>query len=1808
MLSLTNIRRQLGPARKRLLDRLQNAVDSQDIEDVNKLREVRAKLETNMIYHKKLLDLLSGLDDLEEKDAAVVEKEIGDCITLDIEAQEYIAVISDRVLSFDNKTDDLAAENLRKQNDKLTREIELLKVETEMKRENLNKMTAVETGRGSSGHTSVKLPRLHLPKFDGKITSWPSFWDCYSSMIHGNNDVAKIDKFKYLLSCLEGEAKDTLVGFNLSDSQYDAAVKHLQERYDDDELIIHEYYKLLRNTNRSSNNTNELRKTFTFVDNQLRALKSMGENIENSQTVSLILSKFPTEIYLKLEEGRGEERWTVEQLRKTIQKLISARERSEELLHEIPNKSMEYTAECLIASATGGESRVIRCAYCEKGHWADECQMYKTIEQRKGRLLGRCYICLSDKHKFRSCASVKACYYCKKKSNHHSSLCPNKFPEKTEEADTGLFSSDHPHDDSRETGLLSSEDVVSVNHYNSGVIMKTASVDIINLQNKNRCSLNVLLDTGAKNTYITVDMAKRLGLQCGPKKISRFSTFGAEDANCMYVSNTVFGLIQKDGTVKTINAKVCKVITGCVSKQKVDEEKHLRYGKQLDLATELISKNNMYTIDLLIGNDYYDEIVRAEKLSVDDGLYLINSTIGWMFSGRVDQAEEEESISMLVSDVEDVNRFWELDVIGIDEVTKESVEEELVKEFESKLMMNEGGRYQVTWPWKCSKYEIADNYKVAEARLKSLVSSFKTDETLLKYDQIIQKQLSDGIIEEADCSQKYLQQNSVVTHYLPHHMIQNKETKKIRIVYEGCSKSHKSKKSLNDCLYRGKNMVNDLCGTLLRFRMNKVGLIADIEKAYLQLELKPEERDVTRFLWLKNINVPVSSSNIQEYRFCRVIWGIICSAFLLACTIYVHLMGYKSKVAQDLLNSIYVDNLVSGEENTTKAITYYQQTKKIFNAASMNMCKWLSNDKDVMKAIAMEDRGNEGKEKTLGMMWDSYLDELTIAKLKNGDVQVKMLTKRKMLQMISSIFDPLGLISPMLLKFKVLIQEAWKRKLDWDEEVPDDIKKEWEKMRDDVLNIHKITIPRWVGLEKTGKEITYELITFTDASMYAYAAATFLRVTDGTLVKTNLLFSKCRLAPMKLLSIPRLELLGVLIGCRASRYIAQELKIEGIKQIVMTDSKCVVEWCKSKKELKKFVQNKVDEIRSMEIKIAYVRSEDNPADIASRGEKISKLIVNDLWWHGPSWLASGEIQDSLSYDIDRDTMNCIENEERGQTLHEVGMLSSQEEIITPFGIIETKYSSLCRLVRVTAWCKRFINNVRGYPTKGGLTDDEIKSAMVMWTKHTQKVHFEDTDPKSKKKWNSLKCSLGVKEDDDGVLRCHGRFNDKLALKLLPKKSHFTSLVIKRDHRRLLHAGVAHTLSKVREEHWIIQGRSAVQKIIRQCLICIFWEGGPFKTPPFPNLPDYVINNPEMKPFLFVGVDYLGPLMVIDNDAVVKRWICLFTCINIRAIHLEVVQDATTDHFLMALRRFIARRGKPAMMISDNGSQFKAGSETIDAVWTGIEHSEEVQSYVSNEAIRWKFIVELAPWKGGFYERLIGLTKRTLKKSLGKVKMNDQQLVTIVTETEAVINTRPLVYVENDINSKAITPADFITLNNCTGVPEIEINYNVVEKLSNTLLEQWKKGQSRLNHFWKIWTKEYLQTLRERHTLMMKPRKGEVTRLPQIGEVVIVEEENMPRGRWVIGRIQSLIKSDVDDVPRAATLVTPSGRSYKRPFRLLYPLEPYNEKIEDQSTTNTDESLETKRRPTRKAAAIARTRISDIAADGSVDKSIDLMID
>uniref|UniRef100_A0A914LY07 Integrase catalytic domain-containing protein n=1 Tax=Meloidogyne incognita TaxID=6306 RepID=A0A914LY07_MELIC len=328
----------------------------------------------------------------------------------------------------------------------------------------------------------------------------------------------------------------------------------------------------------------------------------------------------------------------------------------------------------------------------------------------------------------------------------------------------------------------------------------------------------------------------------------------------------------------------------------------------------------------------------------------------------------------------------------------------------------------------------------------------------------------------------------------------------------------------------------------------------------------------------------------------------------------------------------------------------------------------------------------------------------------------------------------------------------------------------------------------------------------------------------------------------------------------------------------------------------------------------------------------------------------------------------------------------------------------------------------------------------------------------------------------------------------------------------------------------------------------------------PTLPNERVR--RSRTFEFTGVDYLGPSTCKINGEKIKFWISLFTCLSTRAIHLEIILDLSASSFLHILRRFIALRGCPKKIISDNGTHFKAVADIIGANIKGNWNDKLIKNddfrlnkFLLKKGIEWKFINVLSPWAGGFYERLVKLVKDAFKRSLGSTILNLEELKTFVKEVETAINCRPLTYVstEND-GILAIRPLDFL-------IPEVELNYFSAEdsdsdefvlgKLSTAkqLQNRWKETQKIFNKFWENWVKNYLVTLRDKSGWNHQNGRSTILRQPEIGEIVNIQQEGQPRNTWPLGRILEL-----DGNPVKSAKVKIGKKTLIRPINKLFPLE------------------------------------------------------
>ncbi|XP_076384470.1 uncharacterized protein LOC143263257 [Megalopta genalis] len=426
-------------------------------------------------------------------------------------------------------------------------------------------------------------------------------------------------------------------------------------------------------------------------------------------------------------------------------------------------------------------------------------------------------------------------------------------------------------------------------------------------------------------------------------------------------------------------------------------------------------------------------------------------------------------------------------------------------------------------------------------------------------------------------------------------------TTKLSVVFDGSAKSS-SDLALNDIQLVGPTVQSDLISILIRFRYNRYVLSADIAKMYRQILVHPADRKYQRLLWRAQPHLPV-----QEYELNTVTYDTASAPFLATRTLHeigltcAHTFPTSSKV---IINDFYVDDLLTGAQTEQEIETLKRELTQILSQAGMDLRKWVSNCPTVTATDSTE-RNREiavdKDPKTLGLLWSPTTDHLMF---RVESPQNQRVTKRTILSEIAQIFDPLGLISPIVIVAKLILQQLWQTQIGWDQSIPQNLHTQWLQYRQDISKVGAMNISR-CAISECLDDI--ELHGFSDASEKAYGACVYLRSRDlsGSWV-TRLLCAKSRVAPLKTISLPRLELCGALLLANVVSKVRIALDTVRFKEYLWTDSTITLAWLRSSpNKWKTFVANRVSQIQGLTSSDSWrhVASEDNPADLISRGTK-----------------------------------------------------------------------------------------------------------------------------------------------------------------------------------------------------------------------------------------------------------------------------------------------------------------------------------------------------------------------------------------------------------------------------------------------------------------------------------------------------------------------------------------------------------------------------------------------------------------------------
>ncbi|GFX04812.1 integrase catalytic domain-containing protein [Trichonephila clavipes] len=454
-----------------------------------------------------------------------------------------------------------------------------------------------------------------------------------------------------------------------------------------------------------------------------------------------------------------------------------------------------------------------------------------------------------------------------------------------------------------------------------------------------------------------------------------------------------------------------------------------------------------------------------------------------------------------------------------------------------------------------------------------------------------------------------------INYYIPHHSVYKPEktSTPLRVVFDASAKTT-SGFSLNSILLNGGIIQQDLFSIVSRFRKHEYAFSADIKKMYRQILVDPNQRDLQRIMWKTSADAPV-----KTYTLATVTYGTVSAPFLATRTLRALADEEKAEfpdAADVICNDSYMDDILSGESTLEGAKKLQTRLSQLLQRGGFELHKWVSNSPELLKDLSassyvFDKEFQDAPVKTLGMLWDPKVDCLTY-KVKISD-KVNF-SKRDVLSEIARLYDPLGLIGPIVTKAKIFIQELWKIKLDWSEQLPPDAMEEWMNFYQKLAKVNNFKIPRCILLPAT---IRIEIHGFSDASERAYAAVVYIKCfNESGQSQTRLLCSKFRVAPLKTLTIPSLELSAALLLSRLVKKVVPILQLPIHKIWMWTDSTIALAWIKTEPhKLKTFVSNRVAEIQALskDYHWKHVSSKNNPADLISRGCNVDELLKNEMF-------------------------------------------------------------------------------------------------------------------------------------------------------------------------------------------------------------------------------------------------------------------------------------------------------------------------------------------------------------------------------------------------------------------------------------------------------------------------------------------------------------------------------------------------------------------------------------------------------------------
>ncbi|XP_058817676.1 uncharacterized protein LOC131680985 [Topomyia yanbarensis] len=1036
-----------------------------------------------------------------------------------------------------------------------------------------------------------------------------------------------------------------------------------------------------------------------------------------------------------------------------------------------------------------------------------------------------------------------------------------------------------------------------------------------------------------------------------------------------------------------------------------------------------------------------------------------------------------------------------------------------------------GNRYETGLLWRYDQVQLPDNKGMAAKRLACLQKRMRREPELaaamrskmLEYEE-------KGYVRRLSAMEKAEKHSN--DWYLPIFPVTNpNKPGKLRIVFDAAAKVNGV--SLNSFLLTGPDQLVSLLTVLYKFREFRVAVVGDIREMFFQVQMKKLDQRSQMILW--------SNGNPEDepevYAVAVMTFGAACSP---SCAHYVKNRNAERfeeypRAVECIKYEHYVDDMLMSVETEEEAVKLASEIRSIHSQGGFEIRNWLSNSRSVIDNLHEVSTTEKNMslcaemttEKVLGMWWDTTTDTFTFKLSPKHDEQllsgIRMPTKREVLRTLMAIYDPMGFICNFLIYLKILMQEIWRSGCGWDDEINGKLAEKWQTWIEALPNVHQVKIPRCYRIITSAKPANnVELHIFCDASENGMAAVAYFRFEEEGKVECAMIGSKTRVAPLKFLSIPRLELQAAVIGARLADCIAKSHRIKIMRRVFWTDSRDVICWLRSDhRRYSQFVAFRVSELldTTQVDEWRWLPTKMNVADEGTKWQRLPDLRPSSRWFRAQDFLWESEAEWPGH------------NRDQGSTVEEIRPSVLHHTVTEPLVSFE-RFSKWKRLLRSMAYARRFITNlhkrIEGATAElGPLTQEELKLAESTIYRIVQQQAYPDemrlirSNSSDASPWkrtlpkSSSLYKLSPAIDELGVLRMRGRINacewvDEATKNpiLLPRRNPVTDLVLAEYHASCRHQNHHTALSQVRLKFSIPRLRSEFDRVRRNCQRCKVRQSMP-QPPAMGNLP-LARMAAFQRPFSYTGIDYFGPMSVTVGRRVEKRWGVLLTCMTTRSVHIEVAHSLTTDSCILALRNFIARRGSPLEIISDRGTNFIGASRELREAMQKIDMTKLMVEFVSPNT-KWTFNPPAAPHFGGCWERLIQSIKKIMNDFDVPRLPSDEILRSMLLEIEMILNSRPLtdIPLENDAELP-LTPNHFLLGSaNGTKPPIIFDNEPAALKRSWTMAQLY------------------------------------ADRPIQKGDLVLIVDCNLPRNCWPRGRVVEVVQAK-DGQVRRVTVQTATG--------------------------------------------------------------------